>query len=135
MGGATSTAVAMSVREVHQLCQGLPQGQGHQEVRHQEHRGGRCREGYLRRQRVHPVPAAQALRQAGLLCELRHPFQGGEKQKPGSQEGPDSAAKVWILRPQTSAGSRSQARRSWSCKDLNPVMYLVVCHLEMSINI
>merc|ERR1712223_2212267 len=52
-----------------------------------------------------------------------------------SREGQDSPTKVWILRPQTSAGSRSQARRSRSCKDLNPVMYLVVCHLEMSINI
>ena len=84
-----------------------PQGQSRQEVRDQEHRGGGRRQGHLRRERVQPVPAAQAVRQAGLLCQLRHPLQGGQEQIQRGQEGQNSSSQVWI--PEAN-NTRSQDR-------------------------
>lgn len=50
-----------------------PQGQSHQEVRHQEHRGGRSRQGHLGGQRLRLLCPAQAVREAALLRQLCHP--------------------------------------------------------------
>ena len=81
------------------------QGQGRQEVRDPEHRGGGRRQGHLRRERVQPVPAAQAVRQAGLLRQLCHPLQGCQEQIQTGKEGQNSSSQVWI--PSTKI-SRSQ---------------------------
>lgn len=113
---------ARAAHPLHQLCPLCPQGQGHQEVRHQEHCGGSGREGHLRGQRLWlwvaiyclwfsflivgvfgfltvlwlfcSLRSAQALCEAALLCQLCHPQQGGEEPLLRGQEGPYPSTQV-----------------------------------------
>ena len=62
---------------MHKLCPLLPQGQGHQEVRHPQHRRGRSRPRHLRGFSLLQLPTPQALRQALLLRLVCYPLQGG----------------------------------------------------------
>ena len=92
---------------------------GDPQVRDQEHCGGCCCERYLRGQCVHQLPTAQALRQAVLLCELRHPLQGCPQQVQGSQEGQNSTPQVRVPGPQATAGRTTKARSTrWCPKDV-----------------
>ncbi|CAM5168772.1 unnamed protein product, partial [Eretmochelys imbricata] len=59
-----------------------------------EHCGGRRGPGHLRSQRLRFVRAAQAVREAALLRQLRHPQQGGEEPFPGGPEGPYPSTQV-----------------------------------------
>merc|ERR1719347_1822232 len=69
----------------------------------QEHCGGCCSQGYLRGQCLHKLPAAQAVRQAVLLCVLRYPLKSGQKQEQRGKEGQDSSTQVWF--PESSPAS------------------------------
>merc|ERR1711897_103513 len=61
-------------------------------------------------QRLHQLPAAQAVCQALLLRLLRHPLQGCEEQVARVEKGQNSAAEIWI--PESSTAARSSP---WRC--------------------
>merc|ERR1712130_397736 len=90
---------------LHQLLQVCPQGQGDPEVCDQEHCGGCRRQGHLRGERLHQLPAAQAVRQALLLRLLRYPLQGGKEQVARVEKGQNSATEVWIPESSAAAGT------------------------------
>jgi hypothetical protein len=58
----------------------LLQVEGHQEVRHQDHRGGRSHQRHLRGVRLLQLPTPQLVRQALLMRLVRHPLQGYQEQ-------------------------------------------------------
>ena len=72
---------------MHQLQQGLPQGQGHPQVRDQEHCRGRRRQRYLRGLRLLFIRSPEALRKIVLLRILRDSLQSGQEQVSRSQKG------------------------------------------------
>jgi hypothetical protein len=51
------------------------QVEGHQEVRHQDHRRGRSHQRHLRSVRLLQLPTPQAVPQALLMRLVRHPLQ------------------------------------------------------------
>ena len=72
---------------MHELRSRLPEGQGHPEVCHPEHRRGRSRQGHLRGVGLLQLPTPQVVRQTLLLRLVRYPLQGRQEQVQGGPQG------------------------------------------------
>ncbi|CAM4602393.1 unnamed protein product [Lepidochelys kempii] len=77
---------------------------------------GRRGPGHLRSQRLRFVRAAQAVREAALLRQLRHPQQGGEEPFPGGPEGPYPSTQVQAGGRGPETSPQAHVRRwCWKC--------------------